>query len=340
MKSNAKSEVMAEISINGEISKGIIKKVKSPAGLDSQYQVISDGKQYHLCIQMHSTESGISKYMVFRSAAKLSDLGVMTDPEAKLHMECMLASEKYGRYFKSNDYIRPPSHRKFEVGDSVAFGAHDLSVVLAHDDEYMFYYIRNTRSNNVVSYTVAHWASISPLKNQVSGDEFFGSGHDIRYTSTTISGLMSKAFHFGVSIPDFQRGLIWTEEQKISLLDSLFAGINIGAFIFAENKWWNGNDVTGPTEMIVDGQQRFNTIIDYISGNIKYRGCYFYELDRISQWKFENIAISVGCIKLTRDNEVDMAQILKTFVMVNRGGTTVDKSVIDAAEARLNAMKS
>jgi hypothetical protein len=82
---------------------------------------------------------------------------------------------------------------------------------------------------------------------------------------------------FGFVIPDFQRGLVWTEEQNISLINSIWSKIPIGTYTI--------NDSVGLVNfrpeninIILDGQQRLNAIERYVNDKFKYRGFYWSEL--------------------------------------------------------------
>jgi uncharacterized protein with ParB-like and HNH nuclease domain len=56
----------------------------------------------------------------------------------------------------------------------------------------------------------------------------------------------------GYFLPSWQRGLIWTEAQKIKLIESIWHGLNIGTYTFNRSKTFGGQF----DNLLIDGQQR------------------------------------------------------------------------------------
>lgn len=72
----------------------------------------------------------------------------------------------------------------------------------------------------------------------------------------------------GIGIPHFQRGLVWNDELKANLIESLLLGIPIGTFMLWEstNSQEDGIYMCGSDNyqyLIIDGQQRLRTLIDF-----------------------------------------------------------------------------
>uniref|UniRef100_UPI003F4992BA DUF262 domain-containing protein n=1 Tax=Streptomyces sp. CA-136453 TaxID=3240050 RepID=UPI003F4992BA len=67
--------------------------------------------------------------------------------------------------------------------------------------------------------------------------------------------------------PPYQRGSVWTLDQRISLVESWLRGISVGSVVLADrwNSRWHGPDgkpfdpESGPSLACVDGQQRITT---------------------------------------------------------------------------------
>ena len=80
-----------------------------------------------------------------------------------------------------------------------------------------------------------------------------------KYTTDTkkFSELQNK-----ITIPKFQRGLVWSEKKKQSFIHTLKEGLPIGVLLLAKD----GDD----KYLIVDGLQRFSTMIDYSNNIFKY----------------------------------------------------------------------
>lgn len=64
---------------------------------------------------------------------------------------------------------------------------------------------------------------------------------------------------------EYQRGLRWTDKQKIMFIDSIFRGYSIPAFYFHRRKESVGEDITINYD-IVDGQQRIDALYSFCEG--------------------------------------------------------------------------
>ena len=78
----------------------------------------------------------------------------------------------------------------------------------------------------------------------------------------------------GYKIPDFQRPLVWTLEQKIKLIESLYLGYDIGTFTINENA-----DIPEIDNILIDGMQRLFAIQEYITDKFEVFGSLYSELD-------------------------------------------------------------
>lgn len=74
-----------------------------------------------------------------------------------------------------------------------------------------------------------------------------------------------------ISLPRFQRGLVWGENQKQELIESLFNGFPVGAILgFATGELFEvGGRTRQPVELI-DGLQRTTTIIQFLNRPLVY----------------------------------------------------------------------
>lgn len=85
----------------------------------------------------------------------------------------------------------------------------------------------------------------------------------------------------GYVLPKWQRGFVWTDNQSISLIESIWKGIPIGTFTYNSDE--NLGEFDG---FLVDGQQRIRAIELYITDQIKVFGGYYSELSAIDKRKF------------------------------------------------------
>jgi hypothetical protein len=93
-----------------------------------------------------------------------------------------------------------------------------------------------------------------------------------------ISRLITRIEGGDIKIPKFQRGFIWTREQILDLLDSIYRGYPIGSLLLwlTNEKLARERNIGGfhlpdtpeeyPTNYILDGQQRITTIYGVLRG--------------------------------------------------------------------------
>ena len=67
------------------------------------------------------------------------------------------------------------------------------------------------------------------------------------------------AYHRGlIDNPDYQRGYVWTLEDKQKLIQSIFNRADIGKFVFIEDENYREYRLE-----VIDGKQRLRAILDY-----------------------------------------------------------------------------
>lgn len=119
----------------------------------------------------------------------------------------------------------------------------------------------------------------------------------------------------GFKVPDFQRPLVWTIEQKINLINSLWCGVPIGTYTVNE---------CGDSEfnlIIIDGQQRLNAIESYINDDFKVYDMFYSELDTKLKGRFKN---SIFPQYVT--NSDDIEYLKNYYNLMNFGGTAHKES--------------
>lgn len=95
-------------------------------------------------------------------------------------------------------------------------------------------------------------------------------------------------------IPPFQRGLVWSLEQKQKLIHSIYVGLPIGSIV------WNLNDSFYDTDWwLLDGQQRVSTIISYMNGEFEFCGYRYPDLPKEEQAHFRRMPLSKIQTKIT-----------------------------------------
>lgn len=83
-------------------------------------------------------------------------------------------------------------------------------------------------------------------------------------------------------IPDFQRGLVWTTEQKIRFIESLILGLPVGEYTLHRTPDYKYE--------VLDGQQRWDAIFCYVDGEFPVFEHYWEDLNPLTRIAFEHLS--------------------------------------------------
>lgn len=274
-------------------------------------------------------------YYVFASSKKKSDIEAFKiDNENKYVIQTKLNNHIYGVTYGTRKNIPFSDKPEINVGDKCICGNLKECSVVGKDNR-GYYYIKHYSKGNH-DYLVSHWFDVFPIIENPAVIE--RNENLVSYSNTTIESIIHRVVHFGVDFnPEYQRGDVWNEDQKVKLIDSIFKNINIGSVVFAEKSWFSNNVISEMYE-VVDGKQRITAILEYIQNKFQYKGKYFYEISNISRNEFLESQILVGEIKLRKSNgkdEYDRSNVIKQFIRLNECGTTMDKEVIEKAKGMI-----
>lgn len=232
--------------------------------------------------------------------------------------------------------------RMFSVGDAVHVGNLDqcrVAAVLFEGKAYVIEYMSKTSCHNPTSYTQYNcwwWMEVRPLHNIESTNRLFQEGWRGGAIQSALDSLMHLYTADGlVCNPVYQRGYVWTDEDRNQLLDSIFDRMDIGKFVLVRNEGYlHKNDhscieyktITGEDVKIercnnycveiIDGQQRLTTILRFMMDLYEYRGWKFSNLHIRDRIDFEQYSIHYH---LLREEEMTRKQILQMFIRANRG---------------------
>lgn len=140
---------------------------------------------------------------------------------------------------------------------------------------------------------------------------------------TTLQGYVEMWDRKELEIPDFQRKYVWDQVRASKLIESFLLGLPIpGVFLFKPRE--------KPVYLIIDGQQRINSIIAFIKGEFKERvfrlknvseqwnGKRFIELSEEEQFRLKGNVLRSTIIQQINPN--DNSSIYQIFERLNTGG--------------------
>ena len=214
--------------------------------------------------------------------------------------------------------VSPPANRLLKIGDPVELGAlRECRVIALRDDgRVVVLTYRDIRSNYGkeldagTAYRATHWTDVTPTSmNQAT--------HLVRepvmyngFRTSTLDSLFSRYLKGLDDNPAYQRGYAWSFEDKQRLLESLFAGREIGRFMFVANPY-PGRDE------IFDGKQRLTCLWEFFTSQIAFGDVYWHELSPRDRDRIEGRVIQWADLPGERYSRADL---LKIFLEVNCAG--------------------
>ena len=206
----------------------------------------------------------------------------------------------------------------FNVGDKVEVGSlvdPFVKEVLFDGKGYVIGYTKEGKEKDCENTFL--WYNVRPITNT---EESFLENQDVQlyYSNQTVRSLLTKFLSFGVDIaPFYQRDLVWTQEDKEKLIESVFHNVDIGKFVFIENDYRKD----GLSYEILDGKQRLVALTDYYLNKFPYNGKYYNDLSWIDRKAFENHHVSVANLRDMDDN-----QKIRFFILLNTTGHVVEEA--------------
>ncbi|WP_460169319.1 DUF262 domain-containing protein [Campylobacter concisus] len=149
-----------------------------------------------------------------------------------------------------------------------------------------------------------------------SGDKAFQISATARLPknvyNTQLDALMLRMRNTNMN-PTYQRGLVWSIEDKRKLIDALVNDRSIGAITYIKNNYSDKY-----LYEILDGKQRISTIAEFIADGFTYQGILFSELCKKEQNSFLNKSIGVVEVSFASDREK-----IEYFIELNSAGVKV-----------------
>lgn len=117
----------------------------------------------------------------------------------------------------------------------------------------------------------------------------------------------------GFFLPPWQRGLVWTEAQQVSFIESAWRGIPLGTYTY------NQTDYDSPLDnLLIDGQQRMHSIERYLRGDFPVLGWRYADLPIADRRRWA-MTVTFAAYKCASDDE----DYLKGYYnLMNFGGVS------------------
>ena len=219
----------------------------------------------------------------------------------------------------------PEPNIYWKVGDRVDHGNSEISLIKEVIDNGKIYLLDQIIIENNYGKPYEHkreiyvtWVDIcnyrTPEELKEIPNLFEKDDWRLSFSQSDMRGLLGVHYWFGVDFdPDYQRGLVWTMEDKVSLINSVFSNIDIGKFVFIKKPYKKDS----PSYEILDGKQRYRTLLDFYEGRFTYKGFIYRDLSNRDKSMFDRSPISWADVN---EDKMTLSEKYKYFLRLNTGG--------------------
>jgi Protein of unknown function DUF262 len=206
------------------------------------------------------------------------------------------------------------------IGQSVQVGHLNNCVIYDVYDEgreiVIEYTHTSTRDNSGVyqCWGAWYWFDVFPvMENTFKKPQLVPVGKwNSYYSQTSLDSLMNRINNeYFRDNPDYQRGYVWTHENKLSYIDSIFKEHELGKFI------WIKFPYPDVKYEVLDGKQRINAIREFIQGKWQYKDMFYWQLNRMDRHIIEDRIFSYAELDV---KNYTRSELLKIFLDVNVAG--------------------
>jgi hypothetical protein len=138
----------------------------------------------------------------------------------------------------------------------------------------------------------------------------------------------AKRFVMGYPLPEWQRPVVWTKDQNVKFITSIWSGVDLGSYLV--NDVWefiDANPKNGDfrfrefSDVLLDGQQRLTAIQSYLMGQFSVPDAtgverYWSDLPKLERRRFSAIKFTKAYIRTWDEDKLRLAYDLRSF-----GGT-------------------
>ncbi|RKX20224.1 MAG: hypothetical protein DRP51_06090 [Candidatus Zixiibacteriota bacterium] len=262
-----------------------------------------------------------------------------TAAEAKRIKGCLAADRR-----RVSEKNIPTPCIVYDIGERVTYGAWDWTSILQVCEGGLYYKLvsvtrntgRNISDSSKLQIHYLPWYNITPYQED-PGDISILKRHDdihFNFQQRDIISLLNIYFdRYGVDLePEYQRGNVWTPEQKESLIDSIFKNVDIGKIAIIKRPWGPDGNVplTPKLYEMLDGKQRLTALIEFFTGRFSYKGKYYNDLHPSDKNHFKYYSLSYA-----ETNNLTKEQKYRYFLKLNTTGTPVDPAHMERVAGML-----
>ncbi|MDQ0885921.1 hypothetical protein QFZ81_001009 [Paenibacillus sp. V4I9] len=260
----------------------------------------------------------------------------IVSPE-ELEIQRLALEESINCIEKSLELIPEPTYI-FEVGSPIRIGntqdikiervlfdgrAYEISYTTYEPNQLSWRLVKKENQKRIVLWTEVR-KKIDVIPEQMTKDLDL----HLDFSQIFLQGIIDKAYYNGVDLsPSYQIDFIWSLDEKVKLIDSIFNGFGIGEFVFVRLESEN----QGMFEYeILDGKERMKTILEFYEDRFSYKGMLYSDLCDNDQGSF--IFYSTRFAVLSGISE---EQKLRYFLKLNGYGSKINQESLEKVRQRL-----
>lgn len=138
--------------------------------------------------------------------------------------------------------------------------------------------------------------------------------------------------------PDFQRGHVWTDEQRTRYVEYLLRGGRSQTTLYWNHPAYTSSSKShcdlGDTLILVDGKQRLTACLKFLRNEIPVFGHYLNEFDDPNDRRGA-LGMSGAYLRMNVNNLQTRRELLQWYLDLNDGGVVHTKEEIDRVRALL-----
>ena len=245
------------------------------------------------------------------------------------------------RRSQTGKFPDPPDSRIYKVGDRVKTGAIEWTKVLEVLEDGKIYKILRIHpqtpygvyKGHSFEITYQRWTELLPYRTteQIISVPRVEEDEDIRfsYSQRHITSILWTYYSSGIDLnQDYQRGNVWSPEQKYMLIDSIYKNIDIGKFTIIRRSF---SDERDRYYEMLDGKQRTIALLEFYESRFMYKGRYYHEMHGRDQSHFDIYNINYSETEPLTDE-----QKYRYFLKLNTTGVPVDAEHLKHVEELYN----
>lgn len=237
--------------------------------------------------------------------------------------------------FVEKGYTSKERTRTHSIGERVEYGSFEkvwVKDILADGLVYVLGVIEQSREKGTFEgERIASWHDVFPYRTTeekraipiLNKKYMFGN-----VMNQPIDSLLHRHYWWGIDTePEYQRGNVWSLEDKVALIDSIFNDIEIGRIVLMKRDF---SESRQNSYEIIDGKQRLTALVEFFEDRFQYKGLFYSQMHPQDQNHFENKQLAI-----IETPQLSREEVLEYFVRLNTAGRPVNPDHLEKVKSMM-----